>query len=135
MRFNHMELTLPKGELNEQTMADLSAFYGDVFGWDGREVEVVGKNLYLDVGDEQFILVAESRKPMQSPGHDHLGLLMASREEVDEKLALCQAWQGKDERVEVRTYDDLHTGNVVVHAFYVKYILPIYFDVQVIERS
>ena len=25
-------------------------------------------------------------------------------------------------------------GNVVVHAFYVRYLLPIWFDVQVIER-
>ena len=77
MRFNHMELTLPKGELTVEAMADLSAFYGDVLGWSAREVEVVGKNLYLDVGHEQFI----------------------------------------------------------VHAFYVKYILPIFFDVQVIERA
>ena len=29
----------------------------------------------------------------------------------------------------------LVTGAVVVHAFYVKYLLPIWFDVQVIERE
>ena len=36
--------------------------------------------------------------------------------------------------MQIKEYDDLVTGGVTVHAFYVKYLLPIWFDVQVIER-
>jgi hypothetical protein len=134
VRFNHMELTLPKGELDEQMRADLAAFYGGVLGWETMDVEIVGGTQFLMRPDEgQFILVAESSKPLQSPGYDHLGLLCDTRAEVDELLADCQRWQEKDDRLRLKTYDDLDTGNLVVHAFYVKHLLPIWFDIQCME--
>ena len=40
-----------------------------------------------------------------------------------------------DDRVDLTYYDDLRTGNVTVHAFYVRYLLPIRFDVQVLEYA
>ena len=49
-------------------------------------------------------------------------------------LARCEAVMANDDRMRIKYYDDLRTGGVVVHAFYVKYLLPIWFDVQVIER-
>ena len=135
IRFNHMELTVAKGELTQELRDDLAAFYGGVLGWETMDVEIVGgKQFLLRPDPEQFILVAESRKPIDSPGYDHLGWLCETREEVDHMLAECQRWQEKDDRLQLKLYDDLDTGNVVVHAFYVKYLLPIWFDVQVIER-
>jgi len=83
----------------------------------------------------QFILVAEHDKPLSAPGYDHLGLLCDTREDVDEILEQCTQWQEKDNRLRLKVYNDLVTGNVVVHAFYVKYLLPIWFDVQCIERT
>ena len=71
---------------------------------------------------------------MQSNGYDHLGLLFDDRAEIDERLAKAKTWQAKDDRVQIKEYEDLVTGGVTVHAFYVKYLLPIWFDVQVIER-
>ena len=98
------------------------------------DVEIVGGTQFLMRPDEgQFILVAEHDKHMQSPGYDHLGLLCDTRAEVDELLAACQAWQEKDDRMRVKVYDDLDTPNLVVHAFYVKFLLPIWFDVQCME--
>ena len=35
MRFNHMELTLPKGTLTSELREEIDAFYGPVFGWKG----------------------------------------------------------------------------------------------------
>ena len=134
VRFNHMELTLPKGALDADCRRDLRAFYGDVLGWECMDVEIVGGTQFLMRPDEgQFILVAESSKPLQSPGYDHLGLLCDTRAEVDELLAECQRWQEKDDRLRLKTYDDLDTGNLVVHAFYVKHLLPIWFDIQCME--
>ena len=134
VRFNHMELTVAKGELDDTRRAELTAFYGGVLGWETMDVEIVGGTQFLMRPDEgQFILVAESSKPMASPGYDHLGLLCETRAEVDEILARCQEFQADDDRLSLKTYDDLYTGNLVVHAFYLKYLLPIWFDVQCME--
>ena len=87
-----------------------------------------------DATDEgQFILVAEHKRPLQAPGYDHLGLLCETRAEVDELLEQCQNWAGRRRPHAVKVYDDLDTGNLVVHAFYIKFLLPIWFDIQCME--
>lgn len=137
MRFNHMELTFPRGTLTTEFREEVDAFWGGVFGWTGVDTEVVGQLCHILLSEEaqQFVLLAESNKPVQSPGYDHLGLLFSTRAEVDEKLDECKRFQDKDDRVQIREYDDLVTGDLTTHAFYVKYLLPIYFDVQCMERS
>ena len=52
---------------------------------------------------------------------------------MDEKLALCKEWQSEDERLHIKEYDDLVIAPTTTHAFYVQYLLPIWFDIQVIE--
>ena len=136
MRFNHMELTVAPGALDETLRADITRFYGEVFGWTATSVRIVGQDallLMLDPEASQFILVAESPNPMQSPGYDHLGLLLETRPEVDALLARCRQWQETDPRLRLKEYDDLVQGPVTVHAFYVKHLLPIWFDVQAME--
>ena len=75
------------------------------------------------------------RQADDSPGFDHLGLLQDSRAEVDGLLEACKRYQEKDDRVLIQEYEDLVYPQLTVHAFYVKYLLPIYFDVQSMERS
>jgi hypothetical protein len=134
LRFNHMELTFPSGTLDESFRSDVAGFYGEMFGWESSDVEVVGQRCqYLRVDDGQFVLLAESERPMQSPGYDHLGLLCETRAEVDELVARAKSYRDRDDRVRMKEYEDLNTGNVTVHAFYVKYLLPIWFDVQCME--
>src|SRR5690242_692717 len=138
-RFNHMELTFPKGALDTATRKDIAAFYGEMFGWSGFDVELFNQTNFLLAGDDasqSFILLAEADKHMQSPGYDHLGLLCDTREEVDELLEVAKRWREKDDRVRIVEFEkDLVQGPVIVHAFYVKYLLPIMFDVQSIERA
>ncbi len=134
MRFNHMELTLPPGTLDAKMRADIKSFYGDVLGWNTMDVPLLDQlTYYLSPDDGQFILLAESDKPMSSPGYDHLGLLMESRAEVDEMHEQCVKFQARDSRMKIKEYDDLVQGPVTVRAFYVKYLLPIYFDIQTLE--
>ncbi len=136
MRFNHMELTFPVGTLTEEFREEIDAFYCSVFGWKASDTEVVGQTCHLLMPDpDQFILLAESKRPMSSPGYDHLGLLQDTREEVDDLLAACDRYAEKDDRVQIKRYEDLVYPGLTVHAFYVKYLLPIYFDVQSMERS
>ena len=136
MRFNHMELTFPRGALTQDVRDEVDAFYGDVFGWRFQDTQVVGQLAHLcQMGDQgDFILLAEGDDPISSPGYDHLGILMDSREEVDATLAKVKTWQAKDPRVQIKEYKDLVTPTLTVHAFYVKHLLPIWFDVQCMER-
>jgi len=136
MRFNHMELTFPTGTLTREFREEVDAFYGTVFGWTGLDTEVVGQLCHILMPDpDQFILLAESEHPMSSPGYDHLGLLQDTREEVDRLLEECERYAEKDERVRIKRYEDLVYPGLTVHAFYVKYLLPVYFDVQSMERT
>jgi hypothetical protein len=136
MRFNHMELTFEPGTLTDGVRAEIDAFYGDVFGWSGKDVPILGQQGHLLQPDPgQFILLTEYRKFMSSPGFDHLGLLYDTRAEVDALLARCKAWQARDDRVQIKEYEDLVQPTVTVHAFYVRYLLPIWFDVQVLEPA
>ena len=136
MRFNHMELTFPVGGLTKERREEIDAFYGSIFGWTALDTEVVGQSCHLLMPDpEQFILLAESDRPMSSPGYDHLGLLQNSRQEVDDLLDACERYAEKDDRVSIKRYEDLVYPGLTVHAFYVKYLLPIYFDVQSMEHS
>ncbi len=130
--FNHMELTLPKGALTDTLIDEVNAFYGDVFGWQGRRVKRYGGNLLLDCGNdfEQFLLVVDADKHVTSPGMDHLGLKAASRDDVIAMREKCEAWQKKDDRVDIVHFEDHDTGRFIISAFYVKYLLPIYFDVH-----
>ena len=137
MRINHMELTFAEGELTAEKKQQISDFYLDVFGWNSMEVDIVGQQALLIMLDEevsQFILLAESPKPIHSPGYDHLGLLFDSREEVDALLNKCKNLQKENADINIKEYEDLITPPTTVHAFYVKHLLPIWFDVQCIEK-
>jgi len=136
MRFNHMELTFARGTLTPEFREEVDAFYGSIFGWKSTDTEIVGQLCHLLQPDpDQFILLAEGDKPISSPGYDHLGLLQDTRQEVDDMLDACKRYAEKDSRVQIKEYKDLVYPNLVVHAFYVKYLLPIWFDVQVLERK
>ena len=135
LRFNHMELTLPVGTLARE-QDHIIAFYSDVFGFEAIEVPLFDSSgLLLRTDDEtsQFLLLMEQEKHLDSPGYDHLGFIYESREEVDEKLSMCKAWQKKDDRLRIKEYEDLVISPTTTHAFYVHYLLPIWFDIQVIE--
>ena len=134
-RFNHMELTMPPGSLERDRQAIVD-FYSSVFGFDAIDVPLfdsTGLLLRTDEETSQFLLLMEQDEHLHSPGYDHLGFLFESRNEVDEKLALCKQWQGKDDRVRLKEYDDLVIPPTTTHAFYVQFLLPIWFDIQVIE--
>ncbi len=138
LRFNHMELTLPKGALGDDGRADIKAFYSEVFDFEALDVPIfdqLGLLLRTDEATSQFLLLMESETPIDSPGYDHLGFLYDTREQVDDRLEQVKRWQEKDDRVRIKEYEDLVTGATTVHAFYVRYLLPIWFDVQHIEHA
>jgi hypothetical protein len=130
-----MELTLPIGEL-EAHRQEIKDFYADLLGWDSLDVPILGQTgllLRTDPETSQFLLLTEQKVHIQCPGYDHLGLIFDTREEVDELLENAKKWQERDERVQIKEYEDLVTGGVTTHAFYVRHLLPIWLDIQVQE--
>jgi hypothetical protein len=136
MRFDHMELTLPVGSLTTTMREEIDAFYGSIFGWSAFDIEVEGRPCrLLTCGSDQFIQLLESEQPLQSPGSDHLGLLLETRGDVDDALQACERYAEKDGRVGIERRRDLTYPGLTVHTFYVSYLLPISFDVHSQEPS
>lgn len=137
LRFNHMEITVPKGHLDAHR-DEIREFYGELFGFEALDVPIlkqIGLLLRTDPETSQFLLITEQTKHLSNPGFDHLGFLCESRDEVDACLEKCQQRQAVDPRVEIKEYDDLVTGDVTTRAFYVRFLLPLWFDVQVQEYA
>ena len=131
MRFDHMELTIPVGSLTATLRQEIDDFYGSIFGWSGFDIDVAGRPCRLLMcGSDQFIQVLESDQPLCSPGSDHLGLLLDSRQDVDDALRACEQYAEKDERVSIERRQDLVYPGLTVHTFYLNYQLPISFDVH-----
>jgi hypothetical protein len=131
-----MELTVPVGTLTTTRREEIDAFYGSIFGWSGFDIDVAGRPCrLLTCGSDHFIQLLESERPMQSPGSDHLGLLLASRQDVDDALEACERYAEKDNRVSIERREDLAYPGLTVHTFYVNYLLPISFDVHSQETS
>ena len=67
-RFNHMELTLPEGQLQE-SREGIAKLYGDLLGWDAIDIPILGQLgllLRTDPETSQFILVTEQKKHLHS---------------------------------------------------------------------
>jgi hypothetical protein len=136
VRFDHMELTVPVGSLTTTLRKEIDDFYGSIFGWSGFDIDVAGRPCRLLMcGSDQFIQLLESERPLNSPGSDHLGLLLESRQDVDDALAACERYAESDDRVSIEQRQDLAYPDLTVHTFYVKYLLPISFDVHSQEPS
>jgi catechol 2,3-dioxygenase-like lactoylglutathione lyase family enzyme len=134
LRFNHLQVTIPQGTLNG-IREDLLAFYCEALGFGVTQVAAFGDaHLFLttDAEGSQFIYVAEHAQPMIVRGDDHLGFHVDSRQAVDRVLEQCQALQRRDSRMEIRVLEDLELERTSTHAFYFRYLLPIWIDVQVI---
>ena len=136
-RLNHLQMTIPRGTL-ERDYEAMRAFYCDVLGFNVVRVDQFGPDhvfFTTDAEGSQFLYVAEDDRPMQSSANDHLGFHLDSREQVDQVLLLCRQLQARDPRMQIQALEDLILPQTVTHAFYFKYLLPLWFDIQVIEHK
>jgi len=134
-RVNHMEVTVARGTL-EAMMCDLKSFYCDTLGLVPAHLDAFpGPHVFLNSDDfkSYFIYVAEHEQPMIVRGDDHLGFHMQDCSAVDRVLDACRSVATVDPRMEIRELDDLDLDQTRTHAFYFRYLLPIWFDIQFIE--
>ena len=136
-RLNHLQLTIPRGTLASDYDA-MRAFYCDVLGFNATRIEKFGPDhvfFATDPEGSQFLYVAEDPEPMRVSSNDHLGFHVDSRAGVDLALAACKHVQARDPRMQIQELEDLDLPETVTHAFYFKYLLPLWFDIQVIEHK
>jgi hypothetical protein len=134
-RINHLEVTVPRGSL-AAIMPDLESFYCGALGLQPVRIDAFpAPHVFLTSVDpgRYFIYVAEHEKPMIVGGDDHLGFHMQDRAAVDQVLRACRIRADADVRMEIRDLDDLDLEQTRTRAFYFRYLLPIWFDIQVIE--
>ena len=132
MRMNHVEITVPVGSF-ARMRADLVAFYGDALGFGVNTIDAFGPNhvfLVKDAAGSNFIYVAEHERPLVVGGDDHVGFHVPDPAAVDAILAECRRVQARDPRMEIRELEDIVLPTSRTHAFYFRYLLPLWFDIQ-----
>ncbi len=134
-RINHLEVTVPRNSL-AAILPELESFYCGVLGFKPARIDAFpAPHVFLTSEDpgRYFIYVAEHEKPMIVGGDDHLGFHMQDRTAVDRVMDACRTRAAVDGRMEIRDLDDLDLEQTRTHAFYFRYLLPIWFDIQFIE--
>jgi hypothetical protein len=131
-RFNHVAMSVPSSLLGSEGRAALTAFYGDVFGWNELDVMTIdgGRLVFGCHTVEQFVFLIADDPPMSCPRLDHYGFSVGTEAELDEILAKAKAWQARDDRVDIvdRKVDD--HGMLAITSIYVRYLLPMMVEIQ-----
>lgn len=134
-RFNHVAISVSPDLLDEAGRSALLSFYGDVFGWDEMPTLTKDRELFvLRCGsNEQFVYLSGSKEPMRCPSLDHVGVSVGTPAELDAMLERARKRKEQDPEVEIveRGLDDF--GMLKLHNFYVRYRLPLMFEVQCFE--
>jgi hypothetical protein len=134
-RFNHVALSVPAELLDAGGREALLAFYGDVFGWDEMPTLTRDRELFvLRCGsNEQFVYLTASEDPLRCPPLDHVGLSVATPGELDAMRERALERAARDPGVEVTPRGLEDYGFLRLHNFYVRYRLPLSFEVQCFE--
>jgi len=134
-RFNHVAMSVPADLLDAAGRADITRFYGEVFGWqehptmtEDRKRLVMGVHSY-----DQFVFVIADDDPMQAPRGDHFGMAVDSLDELKEVLRRAEAFAARDGRVDIIGYEVEDFVVLKLHSFYVRYLLPLMVEVQYFE--
>lgn len=134
-RFNHVALTVPAEALDDGGRAALLSVFGEIFGW--TEMPVMTRDRELLVlrchSNEQFVYLHASGEPMRCGTTEHVGLSVATPAELDGMYERASKLAERDPEVELteRGVDDFTA--VKLHHFYVRYRLPVSFEVQCFE--
>ena len=134
-RFNHVAMSVPAEALDEEGRRSMLDFYGEVFGF--SEMPTMTKDRELLVlrchSNEQFIYVHASDRPMQCGGNEHVGLSVATPEELDGMYERARKYAERHADVELipRKTDDFKV--LKLHSFYARYRLPLMIEIQCFE--
>ena len=131
-RFNHVAISLPPEQLSAAGQQELLGFYAEVFGWgEMPTMSREGELLVLRVhSNEQFVYLHASSEPLRCPETDHVGLSVATPDELDAVLAKARRFAERDPRVEISERLEQDFKAVVLHSVYIRYLLQLRIELQ-----
>jgi len=133
-RFNHVAMSLTSEMLDEEHRKLRADFYGDVFGFFDIPVMTIDRKRQVfqvhNIEQFVFLIADDSGDAMVCPRLDHFGLSVANESELDDMLARANAWQLRDDRVDIidKKVDD--HGMLAITSIYVSYLLPMMCEIQ-----
>ncbi len=139
-RINHIELIVPSYLLGQQGRADLASFFDEVFGWAELDILTIdGQRMIFSLNSyDRFLFLLADEAPMVCPSGlpgDHFGVQVDSLDELNIVQARAEAFSAGDDRVEILPYEVEDHTVLKLHAFYVRYLLPMSIEVQYFELT
>jgi hypothetical protein len=136
-RLNHVAMSVAPDQLDEGGRAALSAFYGDVFGFEEyAELTEDRKQLVFRAhSHEQFVFLIAEDLPMAAPRLDHFGLSVATIDDFEAVARRAAAWKAAepDDVDLIEPTVEEFAGALRLHSFYVRYRLPLMVETQHFE--
>jgi hypothetical protein len=131
-RFNHVAMSLPADELDEEHRKARADFYADVFGF--YDLPMMAEDRRRQVFQvhtiEQFVFLIADEPPMTCPRLDHYGLSVGTEAELDDVLAKARAYKERDDRVDIVDKEMTDHGMLAITSIYVRYLLPMMVEIQ-----
>jgi hypothetical protein len=134
---NHLAITVDAAILDRAGRASLLDFYGQVFGWvEGDNSTERGNPLIIYTGEmrQYLYLLPSTGEYLRAPHLDHLGLEIASRDELVEILERARDYQTRDDRVAIIDLDEMvthgTTSDFTLTNAYISYLIPLQIELQ-----
>jgi hypothetical protein len=131
-RLNHVAMSVPATLLTGEPRAELLEFHRECFGWEELvEQGEDGRIAILTVGHwDQFVFLHAEPTPMTTVRMDHFGVAVHSKDDFDATWDRVAARAALDDRVDTIEphVDDFEV--LQLHAFYVRFRLPLMVEVQ-----
>jgi hypothetical protein len=133
-KFNHVAMSLPAEQLDEEHRKLRADFYADVFGFYDLPMMTIDRKRQVfsvhEVEQFVFLIADDSGDAMTCPRLDHFGLSVVNESELDDILARAKRWQERDDRVDIIDKKTDDHGMLAITSIYVKYLLPMMVEIQ-----
>jgi len=133
---SHVAMSVHRSTFTEEYISDLG-FYCDLLGWKIDEnLSIENERLLFSLpAHGQYLNVRALDKPMVASSYEHIGIYVASPEEVSSLYNSVLTHGKNDSRVELdeRGVQTLYGGSVTQFRF--KYLLPLAIEIQHIGTS
>ena len=126
---NHIAMSVPRGSLTDDHVAEICDFYGRHLGWQVIEAYRQPDRLTLAVGGRTYVNLRERDDVMICHDYEHFGITLGSAEELE------RLWN--DLRADARDVEvgEIATSEDGFSVFRFRYLLPLTVEVQYLPQE
>src|SRR5262245_37053056 len=121
---NHIAMSVPRGSLTDDHVAEIADSYGRHLGWKVIEAYRQSDRLTLAAGGRTYVNLREQDDVMVCHGYEHFGITLESEDDIEQ---LWNDLRGESREVEV---GELESGESGFRVFRFRYLLPLTVEVQ-----